>query len=124
MGGDEFKGIGYIDLQPGSSNIPVIARFKAATASTENDGSIPYGSTLTSATWAWIGPNQTTAGASSNMIVSSRVSTNMAYAYLTWSSNLRNGLHKLTCTAIFSLAGTTATMQLERDLDRIYVGDN
>lgn len=121
MSGDDFKGAGYVDLQRGSRNVPVVARFIPATISTANDGSIPYGSSLISATWKWTGPNQTTASTSELISDNNRNSSNNAYTYLSWSSNLVNGRHKLTCIAIFGLSGVSTTLRLERDLDRIYV---
>ena len=46
---DSFETSGIIVLQPGSATIPYSFTFAAATSATSNDGSIPYGSTISSA---------------------------------------------------------------------------
>ena len=121
--GDSIKGTNYVEIQPGSSNVPVALRFKAASASTANDGSIPYGSTLISATWKYYPPDKTTASTSDLITDNNRVSSNIAYTYLTWSSDLAKGLYKLTCTATFSLSGISTDLQREFDVNRIWVKD-
>ena len=47
---DNFQGDKHIDLEPGDANVAVRFKFNAASASTANDGAIPYGSMLTNST--------------------------------------------------------------------------
>ena len=47
--GDSFSTNGIIILQPGSATVPYSFTFAAATSATANDGSIPFGSTISSA---------------------------------------------------------------------------
>ena len=47
--GDSFDTNGIIILQPGSATVPYTFTFAAATSATANDGSIPYGTTITGA---------------------------------------------------------------------------
>lgn len=119
--GDSIKGTKFVEIQPGSSNVPIALRFVPASASTANDGSIPYGSTLISATWKYYSPGITTAATSDLITDNNRVSSNIAYAYLTWSSDLAKGLHKITCTAKFSLSGISSDLQMEFDANRVWV---
>lgn len=46
--GDSFETSGIIILQPGSATVPYTFTFEAATSATANDGSIPYGSEISS----------------------------------------------------------------------------
>lgn len=46
--GDSFETNGIIILQPGSATVPYSFTFAAASSATANDGSIPFGSTITS----------------------------------------------------------------------------
>jgi len=46
---DSFETNGIITLQPGSSKVPYTFTFAAGTSAISNDGSIPYGSTISSA---------------------------------------------------------------------------
>ena len=47
--GDSFSTNGIIILQPGTATIPYSFTFAAASSATANDGSIPYGSTISGA---------------------------------------------------------------------------
>ncbi|HUV26073.1 MAG TPA: hypothetical protein VMW34_01790 [Anaerolineales bacterium] len=46
---DSFQGVEDIILQPGSSTVPYTFTFAACSSATANDGSIPYGTTISSA---------------------------------------------------------------------------
>ena len=46
---DSFQGVSTIQLQPGSNAVPYTFTFAAASSATANDGSIPYGTTVSSA---------------------------------------------------------------------------
>lgn len=47
--GDSFQGVADIILQPGSATVPYTFTFAAASSATANDGSIPYGTTISTA---------------------------------------------------------------------------
>jgi len=47
--GDSFSTNGTIILQPGSDTVPYTFTFAAASSATANDGSIPFGSTISAA---------------------------------------------------------------------------
>ena len=46
---DSFQGVADIILQPGSATVPYTFTFAAASSATANDGSIPYGTTISGA---------------------------------------------------------------------------
>ncbi len=116
---DDFRDGGYITLRPGSSNVPIRMKFNPASASTKNDGSIPFGSTLISATVT--ARNYETGVASSSMIDSVTTSSNIVIAYVDYSTGLLPGLYNLTATAIFSISGSALQLSKPFDLDRIYL---
>ena len=45
---DSFDGVEVIILQPGSATVPFTFTFAAASSATANDGSIPFGTTMSS----------------------------------------------------------------------------
>lgn len=47
--GDSFQGVADIILQPGDATVPYTFTFAAASSATANDGSIPYGTTISGA---------------------------------------------------------------------------
>jgi len=115
---DSFKGTEYINIQPGDSNVPVSLRLVAATNSTSNDGSMPYGSTVVSSSMS----AKTAAGvATTDLITSSTESGNTVIAYLSYSSDLVKGLHNITAKVTMSISGSILNMTREYDLNRIYV---
>ena len=46
---DSFQGVEDIILQPGSATVPYTFSFAACSSATANDGSIPFGTTISSA---------------------------------------------------------------------------
>lgn len=46
---DSFQGIDKIIVQPGSATVPYTFTFAAASSATANDGSLPFGTTISSA---------------------------------------------------------------------------
>jgi len=83
---DDFKGYRYTTLEPGDQNVPLRAKFAACSVSTANDGAVPYGSTLANCTaFAHFGDDTTYNG--STMIQAVELSSQIATAYLPWSSN-------------------------------------
>jgi hypothetical protein len=49
MSGDSFQGVADIILQPGTSAAPYTFTFEACSSITANDGSIPFGTTMSGA---------------------------------------------------------------------------
>ena len=47
--GDSFHGVKTITVQPGSATVPYTFTFAACSSATANDGSIPFGTTISSA---------------------------------------------------------------------------
>jgi hypothetical protein len=119
---DSFKGTGRTDVQPGTVNKPVYLRLKAATASTKNDGSMPYGSTVISAV-VTAHHGRTNTDYSTSLITSSTESANTIIAYLSYSTALPRGLYHITATVTMSLSGASTTYSEEYDLQRIEVRD-
>ena len=48
MAGDSFQGYGDLILQPGTSAVPYVFVFAACSDNTTNDGSLPFGTTISS----------------------------------------------------------------------------
>jgi len=116
---DSVKGTDYTVLQPGDTNVPISLRLKAATASTANNGSIPYDSTVHASSWTAYNSDGINA---STMITSASLTSNIATVFLSYSSNLVKGMHKLTARVTVNLPGTTS-MKREYDMNRILVKD-
>ena len=123
---DSFQGTDSITLQPGDINVPVYLRLVACSASTKNDGSMPYGSTVISAV-VNIHRGAGGADATTYLVDSSTEIANTIIAYLTYDSNStgwgENGLYNLTATVTMDLDGAAFNMTREYDLNRIYVRD-
>lgn len=119
--GDSFKGSDHVDLQPGDVNVPLGFRFNPCSASTANDGAIPYGSTLASSTWS-VHLHDNTGVTASTMVVAVSVSSErMVTAYATWSSGFIEGLYDVVVQPTFSLSGSTRVMTRQYDFDRVYL---
>lgn len=116
---DNFKGDAFINLQPGAANVPIALRLPAASASTKNDGAIPYGSTVASV--AMSAKLMETGTASTSLVTGSALSGNGVIAYLSHTTTLSDGLYGITATVTFSLTGSTAVAVREFDLNRVYV---
>lgn len=120
---DNFRGNLHITLEPGDVNVPLRAHFPPASASTANDGAIPYGSTLANCTaYAHLG-DDTAYDGTTMMIAAVEVSSNIAVAYLTWTSDLVSGMYHITWKPQFALTGTTRLMTRQFDYDRVLVGN-
>ena len=116
---DNAQGSDFSILQPGDTNVPISLKLKAASASTANDGSMPYGSTLVSSSWVAYDPSGV--ACTSNIVITSSFSSNINKVFLTYSTALVNGMHKLTCKATVSVVGSSRLMKREFDLKRIMV---
>ncbi|MFB5622539.1 MAG: hypothetical protein ACE5RH_00960, partial [Nitrosarchaeum sp.] len=94
-------------------------RFVAASASTTNDGSMPYGSTVKSV----ISTIKDDYGidATTSLVSSSALSGNNVTVFLNHSSNVSDGKYTLTSKVSFSLYGSTLIFTREYDFRRIYL---
>lgn len=116
---DHFQGTNYVELQPGDINIPIKFIFTAASASTTNDGSMPYGSTVKSVVSSI--KNDFGTDATTSLISSSAINENSIIVFLSYSSNIALGKYILTTTVKFALSGTTTIMTKEFDFSRVYL---
>lgn len=113
----DFIGVARIKVQPETVGLPVGFTFAACTSATANDGSLPYGDTISSAVVKAYDPSGndvtasmvTTAAAVDGFTVSCRIS---------YYSGIASGLHKL--TAVLTLASGYVD---EFDCRRIMVQD-
>ena len=119
---DSFEGSHYVTLQPGDTNVPIRFRFKPCSASTANDGSIPYGSSLHNKTLKVHAARST--ALSTAAIVSVSQTSNTLVAYLTWTTELARGKYHLRATVTCALGGSTGTvMKRQFDFNRLYIKD-
>jgi len=124
---DSFKGSEKIDIQPGDANVPLQMRLNPASGSTKNDGAIPYGSTVATATFKVHNAetNSSSTALLSNTSEAGVSSSNVIIAYFSYSSSttLASGLYHVTATVGCSLSGSTVLMYREFDFNRIYKKD-
>ena len=118
---DAFKDQDYVNIQPGDLNMPLQFKFNPCSATTANDGVIPYGSTLASST-VW-GYTEQGVNISTNLIIARALSSNIVTTYLRHSSSFGDGIYKLTLQNTFSLTGSTKIMTRQYDFNRIFIGD-
>jgi len=116
---DAFQGSGSITLYPGDENVPISMRFPPCTGSTKNDGAVPYGSTIDTATATASYLDDGTA--STALISAVTYSSHKVIIYLTHSTSAPKGLHSVISTVTWSLSGSTRLMTRPFDLDRILV---
>ena len=116
---DHFQGTDSVELQPGDVNIPVRMKFNAASATTANDGSMPYGSTVKSVIFSV--KDEKGVNATSHIRSSSALSGNSVIAYLKHSTGVADGRYFLTGKVLFGLAGSTLILTKEFDLRRIFL---
>ena len=122
---DSFGGSNRINIQPGDVNIPVHLKLNPASASTRNDGSIPYGSSVQSVTFT-AHHSESGLSATSAIFASSSeagASSNVVVTYLKYDSTLPNGLYDLTAHVVFTISGSSLLATREYDLNRVYVMD-
>lgn len=119
--GDSFQGKDILRLQPGDDNVPVRMRFKAATASTLNDGALPYASTVASVVSkaAWSANNLTSA--TGLLSDTASVSSETVTLYFNHSTLYTEGLYHATLTLRISNGSTD--FDREFDFNRIYLKD-
>ena len=114
---DHFQGTNHIELQPQDNNVPLKFKFNAASASTANDGSMPYGSTVKSV----VSTIKDSYGidATTSLILSSALNGNSVIVYLKHSTAVQDGLYTLTLKMGFALQGTTSIFTREFDFRRV-----
>ena len=125
---DSFQGNKYITIQPGDVNVPLSMRLNPASASTANDGAIPYGSTVASATFTAHNAETGSSSTSSAVILTNTSeagvsSSNVIIAYISYSTALQDGLYHITATVQCGLAGSTVLLTREFDFNRIFHKD-
>jgi len=120
---DTFDGVKTINLQPGEVDVPLRMRFTIASASTVNDGFVPYGSTLSTATvTAHHGQSRSS---STQMIAGTSVSpaNNTIVVYLQYTTELVAGLYHVTALGTFSISGSTKQLIRQMNFNRISMKD-
>ena len=120
---DDFQGSDYIDLEPGSSNVPYRFNITVASSSKKNDGHLPYGSTLHTSTARAHHSGGSTAGTTA-LISSVSVSSQDVIVTMNYTSELSAGLYHMRLNITASVQGSTATpLRKHLDFDRIYLKD-
>ena len=79
---DSFQGVSDIIIQPGSATVPYTFTFAACSSATANDGSIPFGTTISSAVvkaFNEAGTDSTTSLISSQSLVTPVVTVNLKW---------------------------------------------
>ena len=118
---DSFKGTGVINLQPGDTSIPYRFRLTVATSSNLNNGTLPYNSSVCSAS-AQIRQRNGSSVGTSDLLVASTEDGNTLIAKLGYSTNVVRGLHHIRWIATCSVAGSTVTpMKKELDFNRLWI---
>ena len=122
---DSFKGNRKVDINPGDINVPLHMRLNPASASTANDGAIPYGSTVNSASFT--AHNAETNSSSTAILTNTSEagvsSSNVIVTFVSYSTTLSEGLYHITATVACSLSGSTVLMTREFDFNRVYMKD-
>ena len=124
--GDSFRGKDILRLQPGDDNVPVRLKFKPATASTLNDGALPYGSSIKSVqkkvVWTANGLTSAT-GLLSDIasLTSNRVTLYFNHTTGDLTTSYSEGLYHATVTLRISNGATD--FDKEFDFNRIYMKD-
>jgi len=121
--GDMFDGTDHFDLQPGTSNKPLTAKFNPCSASTLNDGSIPYGSTLSTGTVVAHRGDDTTVNASTSIVGTVAFSSNRMTAYLSFTTGVPAGNYHLVFKPVCSLPGSALFYTGHFDYDRVFLGN-
>jgi len=114
--GDSFSTAGIIILQPSSATVPYTFIFAAASSATANDGSIPFGSTITGADVKAF--DSTGTDRTSEMIESETNTTTVVTVNLKYPSTTGPGNYSLE----FVLTLSTGAV-LEVDFTRVFAKD-
>lgn len=106
---DSFKGSDLITLQPNDVNVPYAFVFTVCSATTANDGAIPYGQTVSSATVT----AHTEAGvtATSDIILASSHTSYTTTVWLTYPTTLGAGRYHL--QIVLYMTATSDSMEFD-----------
>jgi len=121
---DDFQGSHYVQLQPGDSNVPYNFKFTACTASTANDGAIPYGATMHKLQRIRAHEVNST-HESTQPIASAVLSSNTVTAYLSWTTvGISRGMYHFTLKLTAVIGGSTViSLTRNYDFDRVVMRD-
>ena len=114
--GDSFQGINSITLQPGSATVPYTFTFAACSSATANDGSIPYGTTISSA--AITVYDETGTDKTTEMVVSESNTTTVLTINLKYPATAGVGRY-----SIEMLVTLDSGAVMEFDFTRVYAED-
>ena len=101
-------------------NTPVFLRLKACSASTKNDGSMPFGSSVLSSSVSAF-RSQNSSNVTTELVNMSTESGNTIIAYISHSTNLIPGLYNINAAVTMTLSGQSTNMTKNYEFDRIYV---
>ena len=118
---DTFSGSKNINLQPGEIDVPLKMRVTIASASTVNDGFIPFGSTLSSFTV--LAHNGETGTSSTSIIAGSSSVANTIVVYLQHTTLYEAGIYHVEVRGTFSLTGSTKQLIKQMDFNRVIMKD-
>jgi len=118
---DTFDGVKTINLQPGERDVPLRMRVTIASASTANDGFIPFGSTLSSV--AVTAHNGETRSSSTQLIAATSISGNTVVIYLDHTTKLEAGTYHIETRGTFSVSGSTKQLVRQMDFNRVIMKD-
>ena len=113
---DNFQSTKIIRLQPASDGVPYTFTFAACTSATANDGSIPYGSTISSAAvkaFDEAGDDKT-----AEIVSSSSSSDLVVTVYLDWPATTGAGRYSLEIVLTLS-----SGVVMEFDFTRLHAED-
>ncbi len=118
---DTFSGAKKIDLQPGEVDVPLRMRVTIASASTANDGFLPFGSTLVShSVTAHHGASNSS---STSIIADTTDAGNTIIVYLQHTTAYIAGIYHVTAVGTFSITGSTRQLVRQIDFNRVYMKD-
>jgi len=117
----DFEGTKAITLQPDDSAIPYRFEWTICSASTNNDGALPYGHSLSSVVTECHRVDGTVV--TTGIVSASSMTVNVLTLWLGYpaSSDAQLGRHHLTFAATISDGTTTYTREF--DFNRLYVKD-
>ncbi len=113
----DFSGTSTIVINPTDDTVPYSFAFTPCTSTTANDGAIPYGTSVSSATVKAY-KRGTNADVTTEMVVSSSELSNVVTANLQYPATSKSGMYYLTFTLTLD---TGATMEF--DFNRVKVKD-
>lgn len=114
----DFEGTDYIIVQPSDDNVPYSFGFSVCTAATANDGSLPFGTSISNYTIAAHKHGTTDVDATTELIASHGRNALVVQARLQYPTTLGVGLYHL--KFVLTLSDTSI---IEFDFNRVIVRD-